>query len=65
MFTIQDQLREEARDFQQLGAMAYRKTCRCIRNRQFYLAGVQQEYAAMCYACARAALLELIGSEPE
>lgn len=67
METIQDVLREEARDHQELAAMSYK---RHFRERLDYRATDEwarndQEYTAHLYYQSRSALFELIGAEPE
>lgn len=71
METIQDTLREEARDYQELAAMSYKVMWR-ERLRQdwpFPLndanMACSQDQQRYLYRIARAALFELIGAEPE
>jgi len=73
METIQDRLREEARDYQELAAMAYmrldrdrmRYGYRPAKTGQQHWAIHEQGHIAELYRIARSALFELIGEEPE
>lgn len=67
MPTIQDQLREEARDYQELAAMSYKVYWRERLNYQAsedWSKRAQEHLFDMAYN-ARSALLALIGAEPE
>ena len=67
MFTIQDQLREEARDYQELAAMdwlAMQRAWGWGYTNTLYL-NRRQARCAYLYRIARTALLELIGADPE
>lgn len=66
METIQDVLREEARDYQDLAAMKYIYLWRLSADYPFRprMCQIQRECGEL-YAIARSALFELIGAMPE
>ena len=71
METIQDILREEARDYQELAAMAHKRVVRIkSQHRRWRYHGIERLLSAESDCAglshiARSALLELIGAEPE
>lgn len=76
MIMIRDDLREEARDYQELAAMSYRALVRegwglyRAQGQAHYRTSMarlcfMQEHIAWLGEIARSALFELIGAEPE
>lgn len=67
METIQDRLREEARDYQDLSRMQYQHVWRMSMDGRFAWRWFLAEQGELAYLShvARSALFELIGAEPE
>lgn len=68
METIRDRLREEARDYQELAAMAYKRMQRnwlVLDDSDWTLTIQEQGEVRWLYYQGRSALFELIGAEPE
>ena len=67
METIQDRLREEARDYQDLSRMQYQHVWRMTMDGRFAYKwfAAEQDKLAYLSRIARSALFELIGAESE